>query len=234
MTKKAKERKDTPVYSGVLNYFPDAIMEVAKASKAGNDQHHPDKPLHWDKSKSYDHADSLTRHLLDAGKIDDDGVRHSAKVAWRALALLQIELEREAQEEWEEEIIERSKEEDIMYSMDGECNGELGSHPLCSTDYCPCWEEEIDKEIEALLGPIPGSVDAHLKEIEEEEREKRMNVIGQNGNDGLHYGIDTDGRGYVKYPFSSYPESNSTSTLYPGDIKITYDEIQTSEGKEDN
>ena len=23
------------------------------------------------------------------------------------------------------------------------CNGELGAHPLCSTDYCPCWENEI-------------------------------------------------------------------------------------------
>jgi hypothetical protein len=26
----AEERKKTPVYSGVLNYFPDAILEVAK------------------------------------------------------------------------------------------------------------------------------------------------------------------------------------------------------------
>ena len=64
---KAELRKATPVFSGVLKYFPNALKEVAKASKAGNDQHHPDKPLHWDMSKSRDEYDALTRHLLEAG-----------------------------------------------------------------------------------------------------------------------------------------------------------------------
>ena len=91
----AKERKGRPVYTGVLKYFPDAIMEVAKVSLAGNEQHHPDKPLHWDRSKSTDELDALARHLIDAGKFDDDGQRHSAKVAWRALANLQKEIENE-------------------------------------------------------------------------------------------------------------------------------------------
>lgn len=89
----AKERKERPVYTGVLKYFPDAIMEVAKVSLAGNEQHHPDKPLHWDRTKSTDELDALARHLIDAGKLDDDGQRHSAKVAWRALANLQKEIE---------------------------------------------------------------------------------------------------------------------------------------------
>jgi len=89
----SKERKNTPVFSGVLNYFPDAILEVAKVSYIGNKQHHPHLPLHWDRSKSTDELDALTRHLIDAGKIDTDGVRHSAKVAWRALANLQKEIE---------------------------------------------------------------------------------------------------------------------------------------------
>ncbi len=89
----AEERKKAPVYSGVLNYFPDAILEVAKVSYIGNQQHHPDKPLHWDRSKSTDELDALTRHLIDAGKLDTDGMRHSAKVAWRALANLQKEIE---------------------------------------------------------------------------------------------------------------------------------------------
>jgi hypothetical protein len=31
--------------------------------------------------------------LVDRGKIDTDNVRHSTKVAWRALALLQKEIE---------------------------------------------------------------------------------------------------------------------------------------------
>lgn len=90
---KATKRKNTPVYSGVLMYFPDAIQAVARCSQAGNEQHHADKPLHWDRAKSTDEKDALARHLMQAGTIDDDGVRHSAKVAWRALANLQKELE---------------------------------------------------------------------------------------------------------------------------------------------
>jgi|9_EtaG_2_1085328.scaffolds.fasta_scaffold00361_1 hypothetical protein len=93
-----ERRKQTPVYSGVLNYFPDAIREVAQCSYMGNQQHNPDKPLHWDRSKSGDELDALTRHLLEAGTTDTDGVRHSAKVAWRALANLQKEIERSNEE----------------------------------------------------------------------------------------------------------------------------------------
>ena len=89
----AQERKERPVYSGVLRYFPLALLEVARCSWVGNEQHHPGEPLWWDRAKSTDEADALVRHLLDAGTVDTDGVRHSAKLAWRALALLQKELE---------------------------------------------------------------------------------------------------------------------------------------------
>lgn len=89
----AAERKGTPISTGVLDYFPLAIAEVAKVSRAGNDQHNPGKPLHWDRTKSLDHADCIGRHLIDRGSRDVDGMRHSAKLAWRALALLQTELE---------------------------------------------------------------------------------------------------------------------------------------------
>tara|TARA_Y100000361_G_scaffold154340_1_gene179758 strand:- start:4476 stop:4892 length:417 start_codon:yes stop_codon:yes gene_type:complete len=94
-SEEAKDRKNTPVFSGVLKYFPDAIKEISRVSLAGNNQHHPDKPLHWDRNKSTDELDALTRHLIDAGSFDSDGIRHSAKVAWRALANLQKELENE-------------------------------------------------------------------------------------------------------------------------------------------
>ena len=89
------DRKTKPVYTGVLKYFPDAILEIAKCSYIGQLQHNPNKPLHWDREKSGDELDALTRHLMDAGSIDDDGIRHSAKVCWRALAYLQKEIENE-------------------------------------------------------------------------------------------------------------------------------------------
>jgi hypothetical protein len=86
-------RKEYPVATGVLDYFPDAIMAVSRVSFIGNEQHNPGQPLHWDRSKSTDEADALLRHFIQRGTIDTDGVRHSAKVAWRALALLQKEIE---------------------------------------------------------------------------------------------------------------------------------------------
>lgn len=95
----AAARKATPIYSGVVRYFPDALAAVAELSRIGNDQHNPGKPLHWDRSKSGDELDALMRHLVDAGTLDEDQVRHSAKVAWRALANLQKEIERERGEE---------------------------------------------------------------------------------------------------------------------------------------
>lgn len=91
----AKARKGTPIYSGFIKYFPLAIAEVARVSQAGNDQHNPGKPLHWDRSKSGDELDAASRHLVEAGSFDSDGQRHSAKLAWRAMANLQKELEGE-------------------------------------------------------------------------------------------------------------------------------------------
>ena len=171
MTRKAKKRKDTPVFTGVLKYFPDALMDVARASKAGNDQHHPEKPLHWDKSKSFDHADALARHLLDAGEIDDDGIRHSAKVAWRALAMLQIEIENEKRDEEEEEMLRKAWDEmdERMY------------------DHLPIIEHSS----------FPNKEGLHPREAREERVRKlrlsddRMNVVGQNGNEGIHYEVQT-------------------------------------------
>jgi hypothetical protein len=91
-------RKERPIYSGVLAYFPDAIAEVAHVSFLGNQQHNPGEPLHWAREKSTDHLDCIARHLTDhaAGRpTDDDTALHLAKVAWRALAELQVFLEKE-------------------------------------------------------------------------------------------------------------------------------------------
>lgn len=89
------ERKMYPVASGFFDYFPDAIIAVAHVSYRGNEQHNPGQPLHWARGKSMDQADTIARHFLQRGTLDDDGQRHSAKLAWRALANLQIEIEEE-------------------------------------------------------------------------------------------------------------------------------------------
>ena len=89
----AKKRKTIPIATGFIDYFPLAIIAVAQLSRTGNDQHNPGAKLHWDRSKSGDESDALMRHFIERGTVDIDGTRHSTKVAWRALALLQKELE---------------------------------------------------------------------------------------------------------------------------------------------
>lgn len=93
LTTDSDERKHVPVASGCFDYFPDALAAVAELSFVGNEKHNPGQPLHWERSKSQDEADCLLRHFLERGTVDTDGIRHSAKVAWRALALLQKEIE---------------------------------------------------------------------------------------------------------------------------------------------
>lgn len=88
-----QKRKAVPLYSGLAKYFPDALAAVAELSLVGGQQHHPGEPLHWDRAKSTDELDAAMRHLFEAGTIDSDGTRHSTKLAWRALANLQKELE---------------------------------------------------------------------------------------------------------------------------------------------
>lgn len=91
----AKERKKVPIGTGVIDYFPAALAEIAKVSFVGNEQHNAGQPLHWARGKSTDQADTMIRHFLERGTRDSDGVRHSAKMCWRALAILQLELEAE-------------------------------------------------------------------------------------------------------------------------------------------
>jgi hypothetical protein len=70
-------------------------VAVARVSYEGNEQHNPGQPLHWARGKSQDEADTMQRHFLQRGTIDTDGQRHSAKMVWRALAILQKEIEAE-------------------------------------------------------------------------------------------------------------------------------------------
>ncbi len=86
-------RKAIPLCRGLLDYFPAALAEIAKVSRVGNEQHNPGQEMHHARGKSTDHADCIIRHLIERGTDDTDGLSHTAKVAWRALAMLQEELE---------------------------------------------------------------------------------------------------------------------------------------------
>lgn len=88
-------RNEYPIAEGCLDYFPNALAEVSRLSYLATQQHHPGEEMHWDRDKSTKHRDKIMRHLIDAGKKDSNGIRHSVCLAWRALALLQEELERD-------------------------------------------------------------------------------------------------------------------------------------------
>jgi len=86
-------RKSLPITRGFLDYFPLAAAYIAHVSYCANEQHNPGEPIHWSRAKSSDHADCIPRHLIERGSFDDDDLRHTGKLAWRACALLQEELE---------------------------------------------------------------------------------------------------------------------------------------------
>lgn len=90
----SEKRKGFPLARGLLDYFPDALAAVAEVSRQGNEKHNPGEEMHHARGKSMDHADCIMRHLVGRGGFDGE-TRESAALAWRALALLQEELELE-------------------------------------------------------------------------------------------------------------------------------------------
>ena len=100
------ERKKYPIATGVLDYFPSALLQIAYVSYLGNKQHNPGEPLHWARGKSTDQTDTTIRHYMEGtessdGNVtfhlakDSDGSYHLAKECWRALAAFQEALEAE-------------------------------------------------------------------------------------------------------------------------------------------
>jgi hypothetical protein len=100
----SQERKDCPIFRGVLKYFPAALAGVSRISKIGNDKHNPGQELHHARGKSMDHSDCILRHLIDledllaaANRADSPLtpfgkqaiLTEISSVAWRALALSQ-------------------------------------------------------------------------------------------------------------------------------------------------
>ena len=86
------ERKRYPMLRGLIGYFPNACAEVSHVSLRANEQHNPGEPMQWAFQKSVGRGDEIVKHLAEAGTFDTDGLRHTAKAAWRALELLEREL----------------------------------------------------------------------------------------------------------------------------------------------
>lgn len=98
----SNERKDYPVLSGCVKYFPAALAGVSRISKLGNDKHNPGQPLHHARGKSMDHGDCIIRHLIDtedllaafnrgdASITKEQILLEANQLAWRALAYSQM------------------------------------------------------------------------------------------------------------------------------------------------
>lgn len=98
----SNERKNYPLLSGLLKYFPAALAGVSNTSKLGNDKHNPGEPLHHARGKSMDHGDCIIRHLMDtedllaAMRREDKDVDEKMvltevnQLVWRALAYSQL------------------------------------------------------------------------------------------------------------------------------------------------
>ncbi len=103
-------RKALPLYDFLVNYFPDAFIEVCKVAVAGNVQHKLGPPLRWVRGVSMDQLNTAMRHMVDHGMgnvFDEeppevlaainaadaehqDSTMHLAKAAWRILAQIQL------------------------------------------------------------------------------------------------------------------------------------------------
>jgi hypothetical protein len=87
----------TPIFQGLLDYFPLACLAVADVSAQGAAKY---SWKGWesvpDGIKRY--SDALVRHIVYEtidGAFDKDGFRHAAQIAWNALAVLELKLRNE-------------------------------------------------------------------------------------------------------------------------------------------
>lgn len=85
-----QERKDAPMFRGLLAYFPMALFAVARHSLESDRKHNPDNPYapQWSRGKSADHKDCIIRHLVDTQDPSEEEY-HLRAIAWRGLAMLQ-------------------------------------------------------------------------------------------------------------------------------------------------
>jgi hypothetical protein len=90
-------RKQFPVTSGGLYYFPQSMYVLSHVSYLGNQKHSPGAAdLVWVRDLSADHKDCITRHLIDASFLTGkDKVMELAAAVWRAHAYCETEIEKQ-------------------------------------------------------------------------------------------------------------------------------------------
>lgn len=82
----------SPIFQGLLNYFPRACLAVADVSAAGA------RKYAWKGWETVPdginrYSDALGRHIVNEqieGRYDPDGFLHAAQIAWNALARLEL------------------------------------------------------------------------------------------------------------------------------------------------
>jgi len=108
-----KARKGLPLFKQITRYFPKALREITKVSVVNNVRYNPDREptnINWNRPLSTDQLGSLFRHLLEYevdGKVFDlvpsdvakkTGITQVyvlAEAAWRSLAALELEIEKQ-------------------------------------------------------------------------------------------------------------------------------------------
>jgi len=83
--------------------------------------------------------------------------------------------------------LEKEKEQIIKANIEGTEHGYRESH-VFGIDARPYSEKRAEQYYnERYSGKIPPCVGHELASQDEEEANKRMDIIGQNGNEGIHY-----------------------------------------------
>ncbi len=92
LSQDSAERKQTPMWSGWLQYFPLAHAAAARHSFRMNEKHNPGEPMHWARDKSKDHEDCAQRHLVDVHHFNEETQEYeeACSLFWRAGAILQL------------------------------------------------------------------------------------------------------------------------------------------------
>lgn len=125
----------SPVFRGLLDYFPRAVEAVARVSEIGA------RKYSWKGWETVPdgvsrYTDALARHLTGLsieGPIDKDtGALHRAQIAWNAMAALELYLRQQAGNKTATEIYnqyynEAEKQRDSMGKISSYMKGNIGA-----------------------------------------------------------------------------------------------------------